>query len=182
MSKFWVMGATLLISFSAGLYVFIPEQHGKFLPDFTPFLTSAVQKPVLDEPKLESGQSILGAAGEVEDGQRAADGSIVIKDALPPELKMLDTEIAGLNTALQEERVKVQPVTSPSSDAQAEKIIQQADKLVAETNKKHGIDTSHVAAIMASSPPITDPELKQIQEKLDVVDKDIHELEQRYRQ
>lgn len=183
MSKFLIMGITLLLSFSAGLYVFIPEQHGKLLPDFSFLQHSLSLKPIIEPPELAEGQSVLGAVGKTEQEQRTDDGRVTVEGTLPPELKKLDAELTKLTAEVQEKQQQIAlQVVSTESDAKTEKIVQQADQLVAETNKKHGIDTSHIAAILSSSPPITDPELKQIDSKVEAVDKEIQELERRYQQ
>ena len=179
MGKFWVMGITLLLSFSAGLYVFIPEQSDKLMPDFASLLIPSSQKAIIIPPKIDSEQSVLGSAGEIKEENISADGRVVVPRALPPELKKLDSEVAKLTTELQEKVSGIQATALSTAGTEAEKIIQQADKLIAETNQKYGIDTSHVPAVLDSFPPITDPELKQIQEKLDTIDRDIQELERR---
>lgn len=183
MSKFLIMGIALLLSFSAGLYIFIPEQHGKILPDFSVLQHSASLKPTIEPPKLAEGQSVLGAAGNTEKVQRTDDGRVIVEGTLPPELKKLDVELTKLTAEVQEKQQQIAlQVVSTESGGKAERIVQQADQLVAETNKKHGIDTSYIAAILSSSPPITDPELKKIDSKVEAVDKEIQELERRYQQ
>lgn len=181
MGKFWIMGGTMAVAFVAGVYVFMPDQQGKLLPDFSG-LASKFQPAVLPTPTPESNPHPLFPDDKAKNGiKRLEDGSVVVDKALPPEMDKLNQDIAQMTVELQEKKAEIGRKAVMPVAGGAEQAIQQANKLIAETEQKNGLDTAHdVEAILTSRPTITDPDLKQLETKLDTVGHELEGIERHY--
>ncbi|UJS23588.1 hypothetical protein [Thiothrix winogradskyi] len=175
MNKVWFMGGSLILSFITGLYVFFPNQHGKLLPDFTAVRIDPISPPIFSSLELEKGQSVLGEAGKVKPEQRAADGRVIVSEILPPEVQQLNDGLTQMTQDLQKQAQTLEKSDSFSKQDEAENLIQQTDKLIAELSDKHSIKN---LVVLSENTDITDPELKQVKENIDIVQKSIQYLSQ----
>lgn len=187
MNKLSIMGGTMLTAFVAGLYVFMPGQQGKILPDFsvlTSKLNTSQPPSVLTSPSPSSNPHPLVTPEQAKAGiKQLDDGRMVVDQSLPPEMDRLNQDISKMTVELQEKKAEIDRNANLPPIGSAERIIQQADQLIAETERKYGLDTaSGVEAILASKPTITDPDLKQLEAKLDTVGQELEEIERRYQQ
>lgn len=168
MNKFWLMGITLLLSFVVGFYIFMPGQYGHFWPNFSEIkvvqsIASTKSQVFPDKPALVTKDT--GQPGHADNGRT------VIKGELPPDLKKLSDKVAEMDAEIQEKIQGIQKSTSTDEGAKTAKIIQQGEALIAATNRKYGLDSSRISAVVASSPSITDPNLKQIESGLEAISK-----------
>jgi hypothetical protein len=99
-----------------------------------------------------------------QDGER-----MVVPGTLPPQLAKLKTELDTLNQEMAE-AVQTAP---PSDTAHIDQLIRKTDALIAQTNQKLGLDTSHIAKELTGRVTPTDPALIELNQKMDTLDTEL---------
>ena len=99
-----------------------------------------------------------------QEGQR-----VVVPGTLPPQLSVLKTELDTLN----QEMADAIKTAEPQDIAATEKLILEADTLIAQTNQRLGLDTSEIDQGLMRRVPPTDPVLIELNQKIDTLDAEL---------
>ncbi len=120
------------------------------------------------------------AAGEL----RKERDRLVVNDALPPAAETL-------RTSVEEMRLEVEHINQEAEEAEGrvggknvysketEQLLTEADQLIAEVSRKYGITQGEISALTDLQPETTDPELIELNSKLEQLDDEMIKLERR---
>ncbi len=94
---------------------------------------------------------------------------MVVPGTLPPQLATLKTELDTLN----QEMAEAMQSAPPSDTTHIDQLIRKTDALIAQTNQKFGLDTSHIAKELTGRVTPTDPALIELNQKMDTLDAEL---------
>ncbi|MBA1446332.1 MAG: hypothetical protein M3H12_07725 [Chromatiales bacterium] len=109
---------------------------------------------------------------------------LVVNDALPPAAETL-------RTSVEEMRLEVERINQEAEEAEGraggkdvysketDQLLLEADLLIAEVSQKYGITQDEISALTNMQPETADPELIELNSKLEQLDDEMIELERR---